>query len=374
MIRPAPIVALLAACIAAGQPPREPYKDARKTPVEFHGPGRDAPEPAGFAEAAIGYFGPESGAEWRGATLALEEANRAGGYRGKPFRLVARWSEDPWRSGAAHVARLAFQDRVWAIVGGMEGAGTHLAEQVAAKALLPLVNPVATDRSIHMAGVPWMFSVVAGDDSHAAVLAAALEQKTIVLFSATDHDSRAYLSRLKPVLRAAIKMHVEFEAGRADLAEPAARAASQSPDAVVVIAAARDGARAVRALRRAGYAGAIAGGPWFGRAEFREEAGDAAEGAIYTLAGEPSPPFTQSYEARYQAAPDYAAACAYDAVRILVDAIRSAGLNRARIRDAIAAMKPHGGASGHIEWDEFGQNRRRPVLASLGRWTQRPKP
>ena len=44
---------------------------------------------------------PDFGDLWRGATLALEQENSAGGYRGKPFRLLPAWSESPWKAGIA---------------------------------------------------------------------------------------------------------------------------------------------------------------------------------------------------------------------------------------------------------------------------------
>jgi len=46
----------------------------------------------------------------------------------------------------AKVARVVYSDKVWAIIGGIDGATTHLAEKVVAKAQLTLVNPSATDR------------------------------------------------------------------------------------------------------------------------------------------------------------------------------------------------------------------------------------
>lgn len=47
-----------------------------------------------------------------GAALAFEDANKNGGYKSKPFRLVPRWSDDPWRGGAAAVAKLVFTDNM----------------------------------------------------------------------------------------------------------------------------------------------------------------------------------------------------------------------------------------------------------------------
>lgn len=370
------VAALLLCCagLAAAQQPAAPYKEARKIPQTFEGPGRDAPEPADITEVLLGYFGPsdpahpDGGTLWQGATLAIEEANHEGGYRGKPFRLVARWSEDPWRSGAAHVTRMTYQDRVWVVIGSIEGAGTHLAEQVAAKALVTIVSPVATDRTTHSAGVPWIFSLAQGDDQHAAVLARALHGRSIVIVSSTDHDSRAFNKYFRAACASQsvnLKLQIELAPGQPDLSSLARDAAAQESDTIVVVASARESARAVQALRGSGYAGAIAGSPKLGRTAFTANAGAAAEGAVFPWIGEPASAFRRTFTARFGTQPDDAAAGAYDAVRLVVSAIREAGLNRARIRDAIAARPAFTGAGGRIEWDATGQNRRPPVLAVI---------
>ncbi len=344
------------------------YKDARKSPPTFEGPGRELPEPAGVREVLIGYYGPseeshpDGGILWQGATLAIEEVNREGGYKGIPFRLVPRWTENPWSGGAALITRMAFVDRVWAIIGSIEGAGTHLGEQVVVKALLPLINPVATDRSIHMAGVAWMFSVVQGDHLHAALLAEALRGRQVTLLSATDHDSRAFVGSLRAAFgreNVRIRAHTEFEASRAGVG------VEKVQEPAVVIAVASASARVVRALRAAEYAGMIAGGPWLGRAAFVEAAGEAAEGVLFPWVGAADEEFARRFTARYRREPDYGAACAYDSVRLTAAAVRKGGLNRARLRDALQQHSGYAGVSGRIEWDEFGQNRRPPVLATI---------
>ena len=55
--------------------------------------------------------------------------------------------------------------------------------------------------------------------------------------------------------------------------------------------------------------------------------------------------------------PDYTAAYTYDAVRLLVTAVRCAGLNRVAIRDAARALSPWDGVTGRLEWDPTGRNR-----------------
>ena len=83
---------------AAPAPP--PYKPPSDEPLDFRGPGRDEPEPD-VAEVVIGWFGPgdpahpDFGDYWRGATLALEQENAAGGYRGKPLPARGRVVGEP---------------------------------------------------------------------------------------------------------------------------------------------------------------------------------------------------------------------------------------------------------------------------------------
>ncbi len=345
---------LVLACFSQS---RQPYIPARRQPLEYPGPGREEPEPRDLREVRIGYFGPpdarhpDGGALWQGTTLALEEANREGGYQGLPFRLVPAWAENPWTAGAGVLVRLIYQERVWALVGSLDGASTHLAEQVALKARLTLINPAATDRTIHGANVPWMFSCTPGDHLQAPVLVEALGGRRSVLVSATDHDSRAFVAELK----ATPAFHIEFQAGSSDVTALAQRVVDAAPQAVVVIAGARDSARVVAALRRLGCAAPVFCGPSAGRRAFLEEAGPAAEGVLFPLL----------METPSSALPDYTAMHAYDAMRLLVAGIRKAGLNRARIRDAVQELSGWHGMSGVIRWDSLGQNSRPVRLGTI---------
>jgi branched-chain amino acid transport system substrate-binding protein len=316
-------------------------------------------------EVSIAFFGPadpshpQGGQIWQGANLAIEEANRAGGYRSLPFRLVSAWTGNPWTGGAAALIRLTYTQRIWAIIGGIDGSTTHLAEQVLPKALLTLVNPAATDRSIHTANVPWMFSCVPGDHKLAPLISHELRQRgtPFVLLSATDHDSRAFLSQLKLALerdRLAPILHVEFDAVTAKAEEAAGRIASSGAGAAVILADAPTSAAVIKAARAGGFKGTILGGPWIARAA----AEPGLDGVLYPVLGNIPPAFRAKFAARYGGKPDYAAAHAYDAAGIVIAAVREAGLNRARIRDAVQALSPYPGVTGTIQWDPSGQNQR----------------
>jgi ABC-type branched-subunit amino acid transport system substrate-binding protein len=346
----------------------KPYHDFGSSPRSYNGPGRDEPDPVDVKEVAIAFFGPPDpthpagGQLWQGASLAIEEANREGGYRGLPFRLIPAWAGNPWAGGAATLIRITYTQRIWAIIGGIDGATTHLAEQVVPKALLTLINPAATDRSIHTANVPWMFSCVPGDHLLAPLLSHELKRRgtPFALLSATGHDSRAFVSQLQLAFehdRLVPILHVEFDPATAKGEEVAGRLASSGAQAAVIIADARDSAAVIKAARATGFAGAILGGPWIARAG----PDPALEGVLYPALGGIPAAFRTKFAGRYGREPDYTAAHAYDAANILTAAIRKAGLNRARIRDAVQALSPFQGVTGTIQWDALGQNQR-PVL------------
>ena len=127
---------------AAASPPgsetRLPYLDGRSSVAEYHGPGREDPPPEDVPEVRIGWFGPAdpnhptAGLMWLAATMAVDEANQAGGYRGVPFRLLSAWSENPWDTGFMGVVRLIYEEGVWAVAGAPDGPSAHLVAQVVA--------------------------------------------------------------------------------------------------------------------------------------------------------------------------------------------------------------------------------------------------
>jgi len=338
--------------------------------TDYVGPGRDQPPRTDVNEVLIGYFGPNAGDMWCAAQMAIEQANKAGGYNGLPFRLTPAWSDSPWTAGAAHVVRMAYVDKVWAIIGGIDGPSTHLAEQVVTKARLTLINPVSSDKSINLANVPWMFSCTPADHILAPVLAKSVAtllhpiKTEFALISATDHDSHLFTVEL---LKSLIPYQIspankfEFDPTQKDFNELVNTIISITPNVLVIVAGSQQSAQIVATIREKGFTGPIFGGPSMGRRSFCEEAAKAAEGVIFPLLYCSGPAgtdddFESKFTRRFGNKPDYTAAYTYDAVNLLIAAIRQAGLNRARIRDAVRNLSPYKGVTGSINWDGLGSN------------------
>ncbi|HNQ22711.1 MAG TPA: ABC transporter substrate-binding protein [Phycisphaerae bacterium] len=361
-----------------------PFFAARSHPTYYAGPDRELPPPEGVAEVELGWFGPSDARDpatrrmWCAATLAVEEANAGGGYRETPFRLLPVWSENPWGTGIGEAVRLAYRDHLWAFTGAPDGPSAHLLTQVAAKARLPFVSPVATDPTSNLANVPWIFSCAPGDHLHAPVLAraivAAAAGRPCAIVSCTDHDARVYRQTLLRALarvQAFPALHLEFQPAARDFAAQLDSLTATPPAALIVVAGAADAAGFVVAARNAGLTMPIFGGPWMGQAYFLERAGALAEDVVFPLlwdpreGGQAAVNFADRFRHASGLEPDYTAACTYDSVALLCAAVRDAGLNRARIGDALRALSPWTGVSGTITWDATGQNSRSVGLGTI---------
>ncbi|MDR3718351.1 MAG: ABC transporter substrate-binding protein [Bryobacteraceae bacterium] len=356
---------------AAQDRPVEPYVDRTKHQMLYEGPGGDEPEPTDLKEVRIGYFGPsdaahvEGGSFWLGASKAIREANKEGGYHGLPFRLVAKWSDSPWKAGGRMMVELAYVDQVWAVIGSIDGVATHIAEQVVAKVQLSLVDPGSTDRSVNAAMVPWMFSCLPGDPAIAAALCPALAREAgeagPALLVSTGHDERHMAEEFKHWFadrQPGIGRIIEFQPGDGNLDNAVRQAAGAR--AALVLGGVADTAQAVKLLRAESKDTAIYAGPAAAKSSFLPLAGSAADGVRCPLMAREAPRDWVAGDGH-----DYAALQSYDAARMVVSSIRTGGLNRFRVCRALAQMTPWQGAAGEVRWSALNRNSRPVTLARI---------
>ncbi len=357
----------------------QPHYDYRERAQPYAGPGREEPDFAGLKEVVVGYFGPpdphhpEHGDLWLAAQIAVEDINQSGGCRGLPLRLEPVWSENPWSTGIAQVARLIYTQPVVAVIGSVDGPSTHLAEQVVAKARVPLVNPGATDRSANLANVPWMFSCLPGEQDQLAPLITELLARAAgapyALVSAVDHDSRIFTGELRRLLsRRGTSPAFHFEVADPEAFDQLERLGEPGLAAVIVVAGPADSARLLQRIRTV-FSGPVFGSVAMGRRVFLDAVRDLPGEVIFPYPADPEAveAFSRRFMQRTGIAADFASAQTYDAVRLLCEAIRRSGFNRVRLHDALREMVPWtGSAAGPINWDRTGQNTRPVRLVRRG--------
>lgn len=379
-MRPTIIFALLLATAAVNLSAQEPYKEMLADELVFTGTESLETDPA--EPIVIGLFSPDDDnhpvgrALTRGAELAVAEANASGGIGGRPIRLVRRWADDPWGAGSKMVIRLVFEDRAIALIGGPDGASTHVAQQVATKAHLPLIAPVSSDPSLTHTRVPWIFRLPPDDIAQARVL---IEEGIaphglgrIGLVTGTDHDSRTAATELVAALEHSGRppvFHLEIDPDDADLEAVARRASSFNPDGLILRLPPSGTRRIAAALADAGLAVPLFI-PWIPGLDI-EQFPLPGDGPVISIAPFATPercgPYLKLVRAhirRWGEKPSPATVYGYDAVNLVVAAARGGSDGRSDLRKAIAGTSLTG-ASGAIDWDTGGGSQAAtPVLST----------
>jgi ABC-type branched-subunit amino acid transport system substrate-binding protein len=350
----------------------------------FRGAGREKAAPAGVRTVRIGLLAPlhdspdvRAGSSLkRGVELALDEANRSGAYRGIPFELVVKNDQALWGSSSNTLVELAYTDRVWAVIGSIDANSTHVALRVALKTELPIVNVGSTDPTITETGIPWIVRITP-DDRQAGYRLAALifEEKgltRVAVIRSTDRYGRFGIKEFRDSARRLgrpLPMELLVRPGQQDFSSQLDRLEDSGAEAVVLWVKAAAAGRIVRQLRERGMELSVVGTDRLVSEEFLETAGDASDGveAVFWFdPGRQEPSwleFKRRYRERFGSDPDAFAAYGYDAARLVVDAVRKQGLNRARIRDGLSAVRKHRGVTGVIHLDATSNNISPVVLA-----------
>ncbi len=371
-----------------------PYRRFFRDPLEYLGPGRDKPEPD-VDTVWIGVLAPLERTHERyigqsiakACRLAVEEANVNGGFRGKPFGLVVRNDTGLWGASANEIASFSYDDKVWAIIGSVDGANTHIAIRVALKTEVPVMNVGDTDPTLVETKIPWVFRDIADDRQMCYTLAYHLYHdrgfQHVALLRANNRYGRFGVGEFRHAsirFGFPVPIEINYDMRWAELDSTFAmqidRVKRVAPDAIVLWGDAEPAGHLVRRLCQEGIKAPIFASDRIIHPDFARIAGPAAEGVVATSTFDPTDDnpvlraFQRDYAQRFGEEPDAYSAHAFDGTRMVIDAIRQAGLNRYRIRDALAAMRTYDGVTGRIEMDEAYADRSPVTIATFknGRW------
>ncbi len=371
-----------------------PYRRFFREPLEYLGPGREKPEPD-VDTVWIGVLAPLERTHERyigqsiakACRLAVDEANLNGGFRGKPFGLVVRNDNGLWGASANEIATFSYDDNVWAIIGSVDGANTHIAIRVALKTEVPMMNVGDTDPTLVETKIPWVFRNIADDRQMCYTLAYHLFHdrgfQRVAILRANNRYGRFGVAEFRHAavrFGTPVPIEINYDMRWADLDSTFAlqidRVKRINPEAIVLWGDAEPAGHLVRRLREEGCRAPIYASDRIIHPDFARIAGTAAEGVVATSTYDPTDnnpalrAFQRDYAQRFGEEPDAYSAHAFDGTNMVIDAIRQAGLNRYRIRDALAAMRTYDGVTGRIEMDEAYSDRSPVTIATFrsGRW------
>src|SRR5208337_90376 len=393
----------------------KPYAVIPRDAVNYSGPVRDANHDVPGLEIKIGFLAPLTGphsdegkALLQAAQLAIEDEAASPLPGGRRLSIVPRDQSGPWGRASNEVVHLVYEDQAVAIVTSLDGGSAHLAEQVGNKVGIPVVT-LSTDPTTTQINLPWIFRLGPTDGQQARAFArdiyVARKLKQVILITENGHDGRVggeQFEKAARELNAPPVIQLAIDPADWNPDSVAGQIAAQKPDAVVFWTGHESAARLVPRFRSKFPAAPVYLCQEAAQGRFEESApkhckcqeraspmsneaassypGTASDASTETSSSPrlasssnaddnniwivtsrlSASPLRESFEKRYRAragtSPTPAAAQAYDAVRLLAAALRRSGPNRARLRDALAALSGYAGASSVISFDHAGND------------------
>jgi len=361
-----------------------PYKEHFLEQMEYMGPGRAKPEPEDLDTVKIGFIGPimatvsvATGAGkneiplgiqmLQGARLAVEQANQHGGYlkRNLPFELLVSNDNGLWGASGNEIVDMAYKEKVWAILGTIDGANSHIAIRVALKAEVPMMNSGDTDPTFIETNIPWVFRCISDDRQMSYLLSDYLFRKMkyekIGVIRASSRYGRFGVREIRDSARRLgrpVALEMAYPGGEKDFSLQLDRLKAAGVEAIVHWGNAESGAMILNQMREMGMKQPFYGCDRHVTDSFLKIAGSNLDDKamfVYPWNPQRDDPklnaFRKDFKTRFGVEPDTYAAHGYDGMNMLIWAIQVAGLNRAKIRDVLAYREtPWPGVVGDIKF------------------------
>ena len=336
-----------------------------RKPVDTNAPDRST--------IKIGYFGDLSGPTFNfgksainGVLMAAEEINQQGGINHRRIDVVIEDDKGSPEEAARLTAKLIEQDKVVAIIAGGTSGNSRAAAPKAQASHVPLISPSSTDPAVTQAG-DYIFRACFVDSFQGEVMASFAvntlkAQKAAILFDFNSPYGRGLTNYFKlsfAKLGGRIVSEQSYAQGDADFKGQLSTIRSAEPDVIYIPGYYGDVAIIAKQARMIGLTQPLLGADGWDAPELWQLGGDALNGTYITThysVDNPSPviqTFVDTYKHRYgNLLPDAHAALAYDATRLLFDAIARAGsTDSTQIRNALAQTKNFAGVTGVINID-----------------------
>ena len=311
-----------------------------------------------------------------GIELAVDEINKAGGVKGKPLKVLFEDDKSKPEEATNKVLQLIDRDGVVAILGEVASSRSRAGGIVANKKKIPMITPSSTNPDVTK-DRPYVFRVCFTDDVQGKMAAEFVvktlgKKKVAMLFASDDLYSSGLAKEFRDVakqLGAEIVMEKSFLKKETNFTTYITEIKSANPEIIYAPIYYNAMVPIARQAKAAGVPGSMfVGGDGWDAAELLRDAGEEMEGAYFTNHYAPDVPwprsqeFVKKYNERYKRTPSSLSAQAYDAARLLADAIGRAKTDTPDgIRDAIAETKGFEGATGVITIDEQ-RNAQKPVV------------
>jgi len=322
----------------------------------------------------IGFFAPITGpAAADGASaknaveLGVKELNDAGGIGGKKIDLIVYDDRLNPQEAVAIANKLIEKDKVVGVVSGAYSGPTRVTAPIFQKAGMPMVagyavHPDVTWDPKEKKPNDFCFrNGFLGEIEGAAAAEYAVKnlkaQSVALIFMDNDFGraiSAGFAERAEKLGAKVLTKQMYKFPGEKDFRPFLTRIKESNPDLIFAAGYYGEAAAIVRQAKELGITSKIMGEEGFDSPKFIEIAGPAAEGVVIATnldRDDPRPVvqnFLKNYHSAYKEDADMVGASSYDALMILVNAIKKSGTDAKAIQKALLETKDYNGLTGKI--------------------------
>jgi branched-chain amino acid transport system substrate-binding protein len=302
-----------------------------------------------------------------GIELAVEEINKGGGINGKQIQLVIEDDQGRPEQAKTVVSKLINQDKVQAVLGEVASTNSLAAAPVAQEAKIPMISPSSTNPKVTETG-DYISRVCFIDPFQGSTMAKfaakSLNAKTAAILGDVNSDYSKGLTQFfeEEFTKQGGKIVAKeaYTQTDPDFKGQLTKIRELKPDVLYIPGYYGQVGIIAKQARELGMNIPLLGGDGWDSPELWKLGGDALKNAYISnhySADNPAPEiqnFVKNYKAKFNVVPDSLAALAYDAAKVLADAIKRAGgaSDSAKLKDAINATKNFAGVTGTITLDD----------------------
>jgi branched-chain amino acid transport system substrate-binding protein len=331
--------------------------------------GASSQAQGGGNELVFGEYGSMTGSEstfgvstHKGIMMAVEEANKAGGIKGKQIRVISYDDQGKSEEAVTVVTKLIAQDRVSIVLGEVASSRSLAAAPIAQQNGIPMISPSSTNPKVTQVG-DYIFRVCFIDPFQGSVMAKFamnnLKLKKAAIFRDIKSDysvglANFFVEEFKK-MGGEIVTDVSYASGDVDFKSQLTAMKTKKPEVLFVPGYYTEVGIIARQVKELGLKAVLLGGDGWDSEKLSEIGGPSIIGGYFSnhYSQEDKNPvvqnFVNNYKAKYGDIPSGLAAMGYDAALVAIDAAkRATDLSPKALKDAIAQTKNFQGVTGII--------------------------
>lgn len=301
-----------------------------------------------------------------GIELAVEEINAAGGVGGKKIQLIIEDDQGRPEQAKTVVQKLISQDKVQAVLGEVASTNSLAAAPVAQEAKIPMITPSSTNPKVTQVG-DYISRVCFIDPFQGAVMAKfaanTLKAKTAAILGDVNSDYSKGLTQFFEEefskLGGKVVAKEAYTQTDPDFKGQLTKIRNLNADVLYIPGYYGQVGIIAKQARELDMNMPLLGGDGWDSPELWKLGGVSLKNSYLSnhySAENPAPEiqnFVKAFKAKFNVEPDSLAALAYDAAKVLADAIKRAGgaSDGAKLKDAINSTKDFAGVTGKITID-----------------------